>query len=217
MWRALVCIVLAVACGAVTIVCVVKNHVPANLRAVLDGLSANPKVEILEVNGFEKGFGWPIDDDYRVQGIFFRLKGQPDAVIALPGPGSTIFTASDHLFLAGIGPYSLNESSSGTQSPDYRPIDFGPKSDGPLPPFGVTTINDVIDHYDDLIRYLDAQPRVQTYVGRDGLQWTRHLDRVDGRARGRRKSTTASTTKASTRPIGPIPIKETGLREGLPR
>jgi hypothetical protein len=178
MGRKVLCVVLlALGIGPATVWLLGGTHVPANRRALVEGLQANQRIEGIEVVSHEKGFGWPLDENYHIDGATFNLKGRPDAIVDLAAPGPDIFTAPRYVSLGRVGPYILYQSSIVSNSCISGAVNIAPNADGPLPPFRVASLDDVIDHYDDLIAYFATQPREQTFVDRDGRQWTRTVER----------------------------------------
>jgi hypothetical protein len=110
---------------------------------------------------------WGTDDiTYEAHDVSFQLAGHPDAYFGF-WISDDMTTGTDHLYLETLGPWHFrtkghvkgNEFYGGT-------IDVGTGGNfGPLLPFKLKNVQDVIAHYDDLVKIFAAWPDVN-HVGK---------------------------------------------------
>jgi hypothetical protein len=151
---------------------------PTELRLMSDGFHSNGRIDHVDLQGDEHGFGWPVDDDYRVVSADVYIRGRPDALICINRPTSGLFNYTSHVCLSRIGPYEFGESSEGPGSSGFtRGVDFGPGGDlGRELPFEISSINDLIDHYDELVEIVRRLPPMTSYVSTvDRRRWDRWI------------------------------------------
>jgi hypothetical protein len=113
------------------------------------------------------------DDDftYEVNYATFTLVGRPDALIGIRGPAGGVVGTPEHLWLERLGPWEFHEHSYGfnntydlsgnpVKSLGYRRwIDIGPSGEyGSMLPVKIRDLNDVVTHYDELVKHLSTWP-----------------------------------------------------------
>jgi hypothetical protein len=130
-----------------------------NTLASIDGITD------VHVYGFD-------DLSYEVTLATFALEGRPDAVIGSRGLGEP-----GHVWLQRLGPWEFHECSYGFQgvfetatgkpveSLGFRDcIDIGPSGEyAAMLPVKIRDLNDVVTHYDELVRYFSTWPSGKTW------------------------------------------------------
>jgi hypothetical protein len=143
------------------------------------GLDANPRVVEAKVGGYEDLDG-QILSDVKVMEATFRLRGRQDATVTIERPRRNLLTGGDgRISLMRIGRWVLVENrEGGRHSTITRGVDVSVNGDlaGSLP-FGIANVNDLIDHYDDLLNYLNRMPERRTIFSNDGNTWIRNIRR----------------------------------------
>jgi hypothetical protein len=160
-------------------------HVRSRL-ANIDGITD------VRVYGFD-------DVSYEVTLATFALEGRPDAVI-----GSRWLGEPGHVWLQRLGPWEFQECSYGFQgvinTATGKPvetlgfrdcIDIGPSGEyAAMLPVKIRDLNDVVSHYDELVRYFSTWP--------DGKTW-RELEKRPG------TRTAYCVSPAGSGPVAPPP------------
>lgn len=110
---------------------------------------------------------WGTDDvTYEARDVSFQIPGRPDACFGFQ-ISDDMTTRTNHLYLETLGPWHFrtkghihaNEFFGGT-------IDVGVAGNfGPLLPFKLRNVQDVIAHYDDLVKLFATWPDVD-HVGK---------------------------------------------------
>ena len=128
---------------------------------------------LANIEGITDVYVYGFDDlSYEVTLVTFALEGRPDAVIGSRGLGE-----SGHVWLQRIGPWEFHQYSYGFQgmfkTATGEPveslgfgdcIDIGPSGEyGAMMPVKIRGLNDVVSHYDDLVRYFSTWPDAKNW------------------------------------------------------
>ena len=141
-----------------------------DLQAALD---ANPRILEAKVGGYEDLDGHVLSD-VKVMEASFRIRGKEHAIITILRPRRNLLTGGDgQIPLTRVGPWVLVESSDGERSVMTRGVDVSVNGDFPL---RISNVNDLVDHYDDLVNYLSQMPSRTKHL-QDGRTWTREIRR----------------------------------------
>jgi len=163
------------------------------VRAQLDRVRG---ISDIEVNGWD-------DITYEVSSTRFKIAGRPDTLIVIQQPQDGLLGDAQHLWLEQLGPWQFQfvtygyhgvietESGKPVESLSYRnSIDIGPLGEfGAMLPVEVRDVNDLVSHYDELVRYFATWP--------DEKRWGR-LDKPSGHRKAYCRMTTPGI-----RPIPP--------------
>jgi hypothetical protein len=165
---------------------------------VLRELEGVRGISDVEVYGYD-------DITYEVVGTRFQIAGRPEAVIVIQQSKESLVGSPKHLALQRLGPWEFHECSYGfegafetntgrpAETLSYRNyIDIGPLDKlGTTLPVKILDVNDIVTHYDELVRFFSTWP--------DEKVWGR-LDEPSGMRRAYCRMTTPGK-----RPIPPPP------------
>jgi len=122
---------------------------------VEEGLSNNPRLKDVYIDGFSRG-GSLLEDNFVMMNASMRFSGRDDGEIVFDHPTPDLLTGARHIRLLQLGTWKAQESA----------MDVGPEGElAPLLPFEVATVDDVIDHFDeiaDLLANLPARREAHT-------------------------------------------------------
>jgi len=153
-------------------------------RILEEAIGANPRVQAVGVDGFWRGRGEcrPLGE-YHAMTASVQIKGRPYASITFDHPRSELLSGSDSVWLCQVGGLMMQEDRSAGESSWYmRAVDVGPAGDlGARLPFKVRSLDDAIDHYDELVAFFARQPADEDYRSKtDGCIWHRNIQGAVG-------------------------------------
>jgi hypothetical protein len=128
--------------------------------------------QLAKVRGATDIHVYGFDDlTYEVTFATFTIAGRPDAMIEIQGPQGGVVGDPGHLWLRRLGPWEFHEYTYGhmgvtdlsgkpIETLGFRDwIDIGPKGGyGAMLPVRIRDANDVVAHYDELVRFFASWP-----------------------------------------------------------
>jgi hypothetical protein len=115
---------------------------------LVDGFASNPRLENVSVAGFDRS-PLSFERDFHAMNASMHIKGRPGAEIMFDHPAPDLLTGAAHIRLLRLGSHQFSNPGP----------DVGPEGDlAALLPFRVVTVDDVIDHYDELSALFDDLP-----------------------------------------------------------
>jgi len=119
-----------------------------NYTLLTGGFASNPRLQDVSVEGFNRS-PLSLGSDFHAMNASVHIKGRAGAELVFDHPAPDLFTGAAHVRLLRLGPHIFSNPGP----------DVGPEGDlAALLPFRVASVDDVIDHYDELSALFDDLP-----------------------------------------------------------
>ncbi|HEX4792346.1 MAG TPA: hypothetical protein VH370_01055 [Humisphaera sp.] len=133
---------------------------------LMEGLSKNPRLKDVSVDGFDRA-PFSVHDTFVIMNASMRVSRRQDGEIVLDHPTLRLLTGASHVRLLRLGTCTSHENA----------LDVGPEGElAGLVPFEVTTVDDVIDHFDELEDLLTNLPARRLAHTQEVLERANHRD-----------------------------------------